>query len=121
MFLFFNDMYMFIAAVLEDESAARGTAATITCTISGLSENTPVVWIDPDNNEISESDTENYVINQGTYVFFSKASTLKIEQSKLDTLPSSSTFKCQLKSAQYPTYSPNVVKEMRLTLLDLSN
>ena len=110
----------FSAVVFEDRTTAVGAATTITCTIIGLSENTPVTWIDPSNNEISGTDTSNYFIDQGTFIFGSKASTLKIFESKLQSLPSSSIFKCKLKSARYPTYSPDVVNEMTLTAFGLS-
>ena len=99
---------------------ATGIDQSLTCTISGLSQDTPVTWIDSDNNEIPDTDTNNYVVDQGTFIFGSKASTLTIKQSKLQTLPSSSIFKCELKSSRYPTYSPDVVKEMTLTLIGLS-
>ena len=91
------------------------------CTISGLSQNSPVTWIGPDNNEISDSDTNNYVIDQGTYAFGSKASTLSIKTAKFASLSSGEVFKCKLKSSFYPTDSPDVVKEMVLTLLTLGN
>ena len=111
---------IFSAVELLDRSVATGVDQSLTCTISGLSQDTPVTWIDPDNNEISNTDTNNYEIDQGTFIFGSKASTLTIKQSKLQNLPSSSIFKCKLKSARYPTYSPDVVKEMTLTLIGLS-
>ena len=87
--------------------------------MAGLSQNTPVTWIDPDNNEISISDTNNYVIDQGGFAFGNKASTLTIKTVKLAVLSSGDVFKCKLKSAQYPDDSPDVVKEMTLTLLTL--
>ena len=111
---------VFSAVDFEDRTVATGIDQSLTCTISGLSQDTPVTWIDPDNNEISNTDTNNYVIDQGTYVFGSKASTLEIKQSKLENLSSPSIFKCKLKTARYPTYSPDVVKEMTLTLIGLS-
>ena len=91
------------------------------CTISGLSQNSPVTWIGPDDNEISESDTNNYAIDQGTYIFGSKASTLTIKTAKFASLSSGDVFKCKLKSSLYPNDSPDVVKEMVLTLLTLGN
>ena len=91
------------------------------CTISGLSQNSPVTWIDPDNNEISDSDTNNYAIAQGTYIFGSKASALTIKTAKFASLSSGDVFKCKLKSALYPNDSPDVVKEMVLTLLTLGS
>ena len=111
---------IFSAVEILDRSVATGVDQSLTCTISGLSQDTPITWVDPDNNEISNTDTNNYEIDQGTFIFGSKASTLTIKQSKLQNLPLSSIFKCKLKSARYPTYSPDVVKEMTLTLIGLS-
>ena len=107
------------AVTFEDRSVVTVTDQNLVCTISGLSQNTPITWIDPDNNEISTSDTNNYVIDQGTFVFGSKASTLTIKTAKLAVLSSGDVFKCKLKSALYPDDSPDVVKEMTLTLLSL--
>ena len=98
---------------------STATDQTLVCTISGLSQNSPVTWIGPNNNEISDSDTNNYVIDQGTYIFGSKASTLSIKTAKFASLSSGDVFKCKLKSSFYPNDSPDVVKEMVLTLLTL--
>ena len=87
----------------------------IICLVSGLSQNTPVTWIGPDNLEISESDTDNYVINQGDYFSGNKAATLTVTAAKMATLSSGSVFKCKLRSSLYPTHSPDVVKEMELS------
>ena len=110
-----------LSAVTFDEAKSLTTATeqTLTCGISGLSTETLVTWIDPDNNEISVSDSDNYVIDQGNYVFGSKASTLTIKTAKLAVLSSGDVFKCKLKSALYPDDSPDVVREMTLTLLTL--
>ena len=105
--------------MFEDKSVTTATNQDLICTISGLSQNTPLTWIDPDNNEISDSDTNNYVIAHGTYIFGSKASTLTIKTAKFASLSSGDVFKCKLKSALYPTDSPEVVNEMSLTLLSL--
>ena len=109
----------FSAVSFADVAAPVSVEQTIVCTVSGLSANTPISWIDPDDNEISDSDSSNYVVDQGAYVFGSKASTLTIKQTVLAALPSSSVFKCKLKSSAYSSYSPEVVKEMTLTLLQL--
>ena len=109
----------FSAIVLGDKSATTATDQNIICRVSGLSQDTPITWIDPDNNEISTSDTNNYVIDQGSYVFGNKASTLTIKTAKLAVLSSGDVFKCKLKSALYPDDSPDVLKEMTLTLLTL--
>ena len=94
-------------------------AQTITCGITGLSAEPPITWIGPDDNEISNSDTSNYVISQSAYQVGSKSSFLTIKTGKLSTLSVASVFKCKLKSAAYPTDSPEVVKAMTLTLLAL--
>jgi hypothetical protein len=91
----------------------------LTCTLSGLSENAPVIWIDPANNEISNTDTNNYIIDQGTYVLGNKVATLTIKEAKVITLSSGSVFKCKVRSALYPKYSPDVVKEIILNFLGL--
>ena len=109
----------FLGVTLDDRSVVTVSEQKITCSISDLSQETLVTWIDPDNNDISDSDTDNYVISQGTYSSGSKSSTLTITKSKLAGLTSGDTFKCKLKSALYPTNSPEVVKSMVLSLLSL--
>ena len=104
---------------MEDKTVTTATDQDIICTISGLSQDTPVTWIDPDNNEISDSDTNSYDITQGSFIFGSIASTLTIKTTKFASLSSGDVFKCKLKSAFYPTDSPEVVNEMTLTLLSL--
>ena len=117
--IIFCYLVIFSAVEFVDRSVSTKINQVLTCTISGLSQNTPITWIDPDNNEISESDTDNYEIGQGSYVFFSKASTLTIKPLVLESLPTTSVFKCKLMSAAYPEFSPDVVNEMTLTLLKL--
>ena len=114
-------MMIISVATFDDRSVTTATDQTITCAITGLSAETPVTWIGPDDNEISISDTNNYVIDQGTYVLGSKSSSLTIKTSKIGSLTSGDKFKCRLKSSQYATYSPDVVNEMTLTLLTLGN
>ena len=99
----------------EDRTVVPTTDKAITCSVSGLSENTPITWIGPDDKEILDSDTENYIIDQGEYVLGSKAATLTIKTAKISTLSSGAIFKCKLKSSEYPTHSPDVVKEMKLS------
>ena len=106
---------------MNDRSVSTATDQTLSCLISELSQNTPVTWIDPDDNEISESDTFNYVVDQGTYIFGSKSATLTITTAKMAGLTSGDVFKCKLRSARYPVNSPDVVKQMVLTILSLGN
>ena len=105
----------------DDTSITTATDQLLTCTLTGLSQDTAVTWIDPDNNEISESDEENYVIDQGSYVFGNKISTLTIKVAKINSLTSGDRFKCKVRSSLYPTYSPEIVKEMTLTILTFGN
>ena len=108
------------AVVFEDKAVTTATNQELQCIFSGLSQDSKVTWIGPDNNEISDSDASNYVIDQGSEFFGNKVSTLTITTAKLATLSSGDIFKCKLKSARYPADSPEVVKEMTLTLLSLS-
>lgn len=105
---------------LLDRTVATGTAQTLTCTISELSQDSPVTWVDPDDNDILTTDTTNYNVEQGNFQSGSKESTLVIQVVKLQTLASSSIFKCKLKSSLYPAYSPEIVKSMTLTVTGLS-
>ena len=84
-----------------------------------MSADPPITWIGPDDNEILDSDSNNYVIDRGSYVFGSKVSALTIKVAKFSSLTSGDVFKCKLKSALYPTDSPEVVKETVVTLLTL--
>ena len=102
-----------------DRSVSKRKDQILTCTISGLSQDSQVTWIKPDNNKISDSDTENYVIDQGTFAFGRKASTLTIKQQVLSLLPETSVYKCKLKSSAFPEYSLESVNSMTLTLLVL--
>ena len=104
---------------LADRTVSTATAQTITCSITGLSQDSSVTWIDPDNSQISVFDTGNYVIDQATYVFGNKQPTLTIKASKLSSLTTGDIFKCQLRSSLYSLYSPDVTDEMVLTLLNL--
>ena len=109
----------FSEITLDDQSISTATAQTLTCSITGLSAETPVTWIDPDNNIISESETISYKVDQGTFVFGSKSAILTIKAAKLADLSSGDVYKCKLRSSLYPDNSPDVVKEMVLTLLSL--
>ena len=103
-----------------DRTVTTATDQTFTCSISGLSQDTTVTWIDPDDNAISISDTNNYVIDQGTLNLGNKQSTLTVKADQFSRLTSGDIFKCSLKSSLYPTYSPDVTEDMIVTLLSLS-
>ena len=102
-----------------DRSVSKRKDQTLTCSLNGISQDSPITWINPDNVEISDSDTENYIINQGTFVFGRKSSTLTIKQQVLQSLPETSVYKCKVKSSAYPEYSSESVNEITLTLLEL--
>jgi hypothetical protein len=122
MLRFENKRHKPISAVsLGDLSISTATDQTLTCLISGLSEDTPVTWLDSNDVVISESDANNYLVNQGKFTFGSKSSTLTIRSSKLATLKTGDIFKCRLKSPLYPENSPEVVKQTVLTILNLGN
>ena len=110
---------LFSAVVFDDVAVPRPIQQELICSVTGLSQNTPVTWIGPDDNEISSSDSSNYAIEQGNYDAGDKISTLTIKLAKVATLSLESVFKCKLKSAIYPTHSPDVEKEMTLTFLEL--
>jgi hypothetical protein len=116
---YINYYYAISAVVFEDKAVTTATNQEIQCIFSELSQDSKVTWIGPDNSEISDSDASNYVIDQGLEFFGNKASTLTITTAKLASLTSGDVFKCKLKSAKYPVASPEVVKEMTLTLLSL--
>ena len=67
--------YEFSAVLFEDKVVTTATDQNLVCIISGLSQNTQIIWIGPDSNEISDSETNNYVIDQGSYLSGSKTST----------------------------------------------
>ena len=94
------------------------TQTVLTCSITGLSQDTPISWLDPDNNVISNSDSSNYAISvSSAFSGGSKESTLTIYKNKLGTLSGSVGYTCKLKSAQY-TSSPDVTKTATLTILE---
>jgi hypothetical protein len=107
----------FSGVVFEDKAVTTASNQELECAFSGLSQDSKVTWIGPDNNEISDSDNSNYVIDQGIEFLGNKVSTLTITTAKLASLSSGVVFKCKLKSAKYPVDSPEVVKEMTLTIL----
>ena len=115
----FSKLFYFQVMSLENRLVTTATDQTITCSISGLSVDSSVTWIDPDNNEISNSDTNNYVISQGIFIFGSKAPTLTFTTARIAALTSGDTFKCELRSALYSVHSPDVVKSMALSFLTL--
>ena len=54
-------------------------------------------------------------------MFGNKISTLTIKVDKINSLTSGDRFKCKVRSSLYPTYSPEIVKEMTLTILTFGN
>lgn len=102
----------------DDRSVSTVKDQTLTCSISGLSQDSPVTWIGPDNQDVTVSDPSSYIVKQGNFESNGKESTLTIDADKFLSLRSGDVFKCTLRSSLYPD-SPEMVKEMTLTLLRL--
>lgn len=103
-----------------DVSVPKSTEVTITCSIAGLSQNTPITWVGADGKDISTKESSNYGFNEESFSNGNKVSELTIKQPVLSDLSTESVFKCKLQSVEFPDNSPEVVKEMTLTLLELS-
>ena len=101
-----------------DRKVPTASDQTITCAISGLSQTTAITWVGPDENDIENTDTTNYVINDGSYDSGSVSPTLTIKKVKLDALSTDSVFKCKLTSALYSD-SEVSISQMTLTKLTL--
>ena len=81
---------------------------TLTCTIGGLDASHPVevVWEDPDSGTVSDTDTGNYSVAQGSVDADGiQNAVLTIKPVKLTSLVSggstSFTYTCSVKSTQY--------------------
>ena len=83
------------------------TNQTLTCKIEGLDPNQPVTvaWKDPDNVAVSDTDITHYTVSQGSVdgSGIQKAE-LTIKTAKLSSFTgkTSFTYKCSVKSSQYP-------------------
>ena len=86
---------------------AKAVDQTISCVITDLpaTHAVSVTWVDADGNDIDESDTTNYAVDQGKASLNggSQTTQLTIKKSKLISLTSPSTFKCSVTSGEYPT------------------
>ena len=103
----------FLSAItFADKSVTTAKDQTLVCQINGLTLDSAVTFVGPDNKDISTNDPNNYVVSQGNFKSGAKESTLQIKVAKLATLTTKDKFKCKLKSALYPVDSPEVVKEM---------
>ena len=118
--------FVFLISILtavdvEDKSIVTGSDQMITCDMSGLSAAADVTWINPAGNVISETDTSNYVINQGRTTFNAgvQEATLTIKKPILATWSSDQIYKCAVQSTSIPTTSPQVLKQFTLTPLVL--
>ena len=79
----------------------------MTCKIEGLDSGHPVTvaWKDPDNAAVSDTDTTNYGLSQGTVDGSgNQEAVLTIKTAKLSSFKdkASFTYKCSAKSSQYP-------------------
>ena len=121
MYILFKQRDIFSAVEPEQSKyIVTGSDQTIQCYVSELSS-TPVtvVWIDPQNNLISASDTSNYIINQGSVLNGNQTTTLTIKTPILSLMTSQQLYKCRVKSQQYPTSSPDIEKNITLDPLTL--
>ena len=87
--------------------------------MSDLSAGAHVTWIKPDLSPISESDTDNYIIDNGLSSFTEGRQTaiLTIKRPVMELITSETTYKSQARSNRYYSYSPVVVTEVTLTPL----
>ena len=82
---------------------------TLTCTVRELdvtADPVTITWKDPTGAEVEESDTTNYAVNQGAIDDSGvQNAVLTIKPAKLTSFSSQATFtyKCAVKSSQYPT------------------
>ena len=79
----------------------------LTCKIEGLDDSHPatVAWKDPDNAAVSEMDTGNYSLSQGTVDGNgNQEAVLTIKTAKLSDFDgqASLTYTCSVTSSQYP-------------------
>ena len=116
------------------ESVTTDADQTLTCKIGGLDVSHPVTvaWKDPDNAAVSETDTNNYVLSQGTVDGTgNQEALLTIKTAKLSDFndQTSFTYTCSVTSSQYPE-SPastdvdviaNIEKTLGEYLIQLSN
>ena len=100
-------------------TVTTATDQTVSCIVTGLSLDTPITWIDPDNIKITNSDSNGYIVDQGEFISGGKTSTLTIKAAKFASLSSGNLFKCSLKSSLYPAHSPAVAMARSIILLTL--
>lgn len=84
----------------------------MTCTISNLDQDhaVTVTWTDQNDVQVSASDTSNYALNSGSVdADRNQAAILTIKQVKMETYKSTFTYKCSVKSTQYPESPPSEI------------
>ena len=89
-------------------SVTNDSDQKLTCHISGLDENQPVTvtWKDPVDAIVS--DDSNYSQDAGTAdINGHQEAVLTIKQVKMQTYTSTFTYKCSVKSSQYPDSPPS--------------
>ena len=89
------------------KSITTNVDQTLTCKIGGLDSGYPVTvtWKDPDNREISDTDTTNYVLYPGWVDGYgNQEAVLNIKHAKLSSFSGkkSFTYRCSARSSQYP-------------------
>ena len=89
------------------KSVTTNVDQTLTCKIGGLDSGYPVTitWKDPDNREISDTDTINYGLYPGTVQMDgNQEAILIIKHARISSFSDKKSFthKCAVKSSQYP-------------------
>ena len=91
------------------------THQTLTCEIRNLDQDNAVdvTWKDPKNQEVLDSDTTNYSLDPGSVNGDgNQEAVLTIKQVKMESFTSTFTYKCSVKSNQYPTSPPSAEIEV---------
>ena len=94
----------------EPKTVTTDSDQTLTCTITGLDQShaVAVTWTDPEGNDVSEIDNIDtfYTIIEGSVDGSgNQEAQLTIKKVKMQTYKSTFTYKCSVKSAQYPDSS----------------
>ena len=103
-------------------SVTNDSEQKLTCHISGLNENQPVTvtWKDPVGNIVSND--SNYSQDAGTAdTQGCQEAVLTIKQVKMQTYTSNFTYKCSVKSSQYPDSPPSPELDVVANIIGTTN
>ena len=109
------------AVTSTPKDVTKAVDQTLTCNIGQLDASgtsATVTWKDPAGTEVAASD--DYELTPGTVdESGNQAAVLTIKQVKMATLSASFTYKCSVKSAQYPDSEPSADKDVVANVLSL--